>query len=120
MTKLSEQAKQKREEVADNLNARDASHGLRHCVRYGFDSGYSCAMEEMQAPVAMLKEALEFYADGAKGDDLEVRPDKKELWSIPEKWSQRSMSDHWPGKRARLALEKLKLLQDGEVNEGKK
>lgn len=56
---------------------------------------------------AMMREALEFYAKGEIGNDLEVRPDKKELWAIPDKWSQRSMSDHYAGKRAREVLEKL-------------
>lgn len=58
--------------------------------------------------------ALEYYAEGSLGGDLEVRPDKKELWSIPEKWSQRSMSDHWSGKRARETLSKLRT----DENEG--
>jgi len=52
----------------------------------------------------MLRSALEFYGSGEIYDDLEIRPEKRELWNIPEKWALRSMSDHWPGKRARQAL----------------
>lgn len=64
--------------------------------------------------VALLRETVEFYGEGEIGNDLEIRPEKKELWSIPEKWSQRSMSDHYAGKRARQALEKLKEIEGEE------
>lgn len=53
-------------------------------------------------------EVIEYYAEGAKVGDLEVMPDKKELWSIPDKWAQRSMSDHWSGKRARDFLKEMR------------
>ena len=57
---------------------------------------------------------IEFYANGEIGNDLEIRPEKKDLWSIPEKWSQRSMSDHYVGKRARATREEI-LKRLGEI-----
>lgn len=69
--------------------------------------------EELEAKLSKAVEALRFYADGEIGNDLEVRPEKKDLWSIPDRWSQRSMSDHYAGKLARKTLEELEDKGDG-------
>ena len=60
---------------------------------------------KLKAELVKERECVDYYGDGEIGNDLEVRPDKKELWSIPDKWSQRSMSDHYCGKRARQRQE---------------
>lgn len=60
----------------------------------------------LKQQLEVYEEALRFYASGEIYDDLEIRPEKKQLWNIPEKWALRSMSDHWPGKKAREVLGK--------------
>ena len=58
-------------------------------------------IKELEGELEAEREVVDFYAEGELPYDLEIRPEKKDLWSIPEKWSQRSMSDHYCGKRAR-------------------
>lgn len=64
-------------------------------------------IQALESKLAKAVEALRFYAEGEIGNDLEIRPEKKELWSIPSQWSQRSMSDHYAGKLARKTLREI-------------
>ena len=66
-------------------------------------------IKELEAEIARLREALEFYAKGSEGDDLEPKPEKAHLYEKDYPvdhayWRQRSMSDYWSGRRAREAL----------------
>ena len=72
-------------------------------------------IEQLKKDNELMKKCVEFYAEGKIGNDLEIRPDKKDLWSIPDKWSQRSMSDHYAGKLARQTLKALSEAAYGEV-----
>lgn len=125
---LSDSATKKRDLLSKTSD--DASE-----FKWGFDAGYEVgrgenearlfeaetymkinveAVIKLQSQVQLLEDALKFYADGSLGDDLEIRPDKKEIWDIPDNWSLRSMSDHWSGKKARQALESLAKMR-GEI-----
>lgn len=61
----------------------------------------------MQKDNEKLKKCVEFYASGSLNGDLELLPEKVDLWAIPEKWSQRSMSDWYSGKLARQTLKEI-------------
>ena len=115
---LSDSAKKKRDYLSElhRLGAKSMEQGwtLKETFRTGFNAGYEVGRDEMNQQVQLLEDALKFYADGSLGDDLEIRPDKKEIWDIPDNWSLRSMSDHWSGKKARQALESLAKMR-GEI-----
>lgn len=64
-------------------------------------------IERLKKENEALRKCVEFYAGGEIGNDLEVRPEKRELWNIPDRWAQRSMSDHYAGKLARQTLKEL-------------
>jgi len=70
-------------------------------------------IDDLKSENAKLREALEFYAKGSEGDDLEPKPEKAHLYEKDYPvdhayWRQRSMSDYWSGRRAREALNDLR------------
>ena len=80
------------------------AHGARGEILSCMEKMFLKAQEN-----ARLREALEFYANGSKGDDLEPKPEKAHLYEKDYPvdhayWRQRSMSDYWSGRRAREAL----------------
>ena len=97
----------KHEVMTPEAKAREKlSHPCKETCS-GWKQGYEEGVQAERDKVDRLKAALEFYAEGDLVGDLEIRPEKKELWSIPEQWERRSMSDHWSGKRARAALKEV-------------
>jgi hypothetical protein len=104
MTKLSDSAKKKRDELADKISYVYEQDGFID----GFDAGYEVGCDEMNQQVQLLEDALKFYRGGDDDETAWLNPDNY----VPY-WTLWNDGDCVGGKVAEQVLESLAKMRGG-------